>query len=302
MKFLTLEQGQLGALLSGEAAGDVVVDIPMAASELGVEGLPANLAALVDAGDAIAEQVWQLARHAQQQSLALRAYAEVRPQAPIAAPRRNILCLGKNYIEHAKEVAGKMNLSGDAPDKPIIFTKATTAVIGPGDTIPRYSELTQKLDYEAELALIIGREGRDINPDNAWDYVFGYTAFNDVSARDLQKDHLQWFRAKSLDGFAPMGPLVVHRSAIPPLEQLRVSCRVNGELRQDDSLDRLIFDVPQIIACLSAGMTLLPGDIIATGTPAGVGMGFRPSKYLQSGDGVVVEVSGAGQLKNRVGD
>ncbi len=302
MKFLTLEQGQLGALLSGEAVGDVVVDIPMAAGELGVEGLPANLAALVDAGDAVAEQVWQLARHAQQQSLALRAYAEVRPQAPIAAPRRNILCLGKNYIEHAKEVAGKMNLSGDAPDKPIIFTKATTAVIGPGDTIPRYSELTQKLDYEAELALIIGREGRDINPDNAWDYVFGYTAFNDVSARDLQKDHLQWFRAKSLDGFAPMGPLVVHRSAIPPLEQLRVSCRVNGELRQDDSLDRLIFDVPQIIACLSAGMTLLPGDIIATGTPAGVGMGFRPSKYLQSGDEVVVEVSGAGQLKNRVGD
>jgi 2-keto-4-pentenoate hydratase/2-oxohepta-3-ene-1,7-dioic acid hydratase in catechol pathway len=215
-------------------------------------------------------------------------------------PRRNILCLGKNYREHAREVAEKMQTPEELPTAPIIFTKATTAVIGPGDSIPSYPELTRKLDYEAELALIIGREGRDIDPVDAMDYVFGYTAFNDVSARDLQKDHVQWFRAKSLDGFAPMGPVVVHRSAMPPLAELEVVCHVNGEERQRATLDQLIFDLPTLIATLSRGMTLLPGDIIATGTPAGVGMGFRPSRYLKAGDEVVVSGTGVGDLINRV--
>lgn len=295
MKFLTLEGGQLGALID-----DTVIDIPAAAEALS-ETCPARtLRALVEAGDGEAELAWALALRAHEQGVAVRAFADVKPGAPLGEPRRNILCLGKNYLEHAQEVAKKMNVSGDAPAQPIIFTKATTAVIGPGEPVPAYPELTAKLDYEAELALIIGKGGRDIAPERAWDHVFGYTAINDISARDLQKNHMQWFRAKSLDGFAPMGPVVVHRSAMPEPRHIEVKCSVNGEPRQHATFDQLIFDVPTIIAILSSGMTLLPGDIIATGTPAGVGMGFRPPKYLQAGDEMVVEVTGVGPLRNPV--
>jgi 2-keto-4-pentenoate hydratase/2-oxohepta-3-ene-1,7-dioic acid hydratase in catechol pathway len=265
------------------------------------EDSPARtLQALIDAGDEAVTRVQELALQAKAAGVACRAYAETRPLAPIPQPRRNILCLGKNYLEHAQEIAAKMQVSGEAPAKPIIFTKATTAVIGPGDSIPAWQNLTQKLDYEAELALIIGKGGVNIPAENAWSHVFGYTAINDISARDLQKDHMQWFRAKSLDGFAPMGPCVVHRSAMPAPADIEVKCFVNGEQRQAATFDQLIFAVPEIIAVLSSGMSLLPGDIIATGTPAGVGMGFRPPKYLQPGDEVVVDITGVGELRNPV--
>jgi 2-keto-4-pentenoate hydratase/2-oxohepta-3-ene-1,7-dioic acid hydratase in catechol pathway len=295
MKFLTLEGGRLGALID-----TTVVDIPAAAGALS-EPCPADtLRALVEAGDGAAELAWALATRACEQDVAVRPFAEVRPGAPLPEPRRNILCLGKNYLDHAQEVAKKMKVSGEAPAQPIFFTKATTAVIAPDEPIPAYCELTRKLDYEAELALIIGTGGRDIAPERAWEHVFGYTAINDISARDLQKNHLQWFRAKSLDGFAPMGPLVVHRSVMPEPRDIEVKSSVNGEPRQHATFDQLIFDVPAMIASLSRGMTLLPGDIIATGTPAGVGMGFSPPKYLQPGDEVVVEVTGVGPLRNPV--
>lgn len=295
MKFLTLEGGQLGALIDA-----TVIDIPAAAEALSVICPAGTLQALVEAGDAEAERAWALALRAYEQGVAVRAFADVKPGAPLPKPRRNILCLGKNYLDHAREVAKKMDVSGDAPAQPILFTKATTAVIGPGEPIPAWPELTRKLDYEAELALIIGTGGRDIAPERAWDHVFGYTAINDISARDLQKSHMQWFRAKSLDGFAPMGPVVVHRSMMPEPRDIEVKCSVNGEPRQHATFDQLIFDVPTMIAILSSGMTLLPGDIIATGTPAGVGMGFSPPKYLQPGDEVVVEVTGVGPLRNPV--
>ena len=295
MKFLTLEDGQLGVLLD-----TTVVDAGAAAVALS-EDLPAmTLQALIDAGDEAVTRMQALALRAKAAGVACRAYAETVPRAPIPQPRRNILCLGKNYLEHAQEVAAKMQVSGEAPAKPILFTKATTAVIGPGDSIPAWQNLTQKLDYEAELALIIGRGGINIPAEDAWAHVFGYTAINDISARDLQKDHVQWFRAKSLDGFAPMGPCVVHRSAMPDPAAIEVKCFVNGEQRQGATFDQLIFAVPEIIAVVSAGMSLLPGDIIATGTPAGVGMGFRPPKYLQPGDEVVVDISGVGELRNMV--
>ncbi len=308
MKFLTLEQGQLGALIDKtvETAGEqMVVDLTAAAKAVDLLPVPESLADVISWRDDQIVALWGLAQVVleelqHEQPGLCRPYSEVKPLAPITEPVRNIMCLGKNYLDHAREVAAKMQSSADAPQAPIIFTKATTAVIGPGDEIPAHSELTSKLDYEAELALIIGREGRDISPEQALDYVFGYTAFNDISARDLQKDHVQWFRAKSLDGFAPMGPVVVHRSAMPDPAELQVSCHVNGEQRQCATLDHLIFDLPTIIATLSKGMTLKPGDIIATGTPAGVGMGFRPSKYLKSGDEVVVTVTGVGALKNTV--
>lgn len=291
MKFLTLEDGQLGVL-----AGDTVVDMSLLRAPV-----PATtLVELIEGGDAAAEAAWSAAGTAIERGDACRPLADVRPSAPLPVPRRNIICMGKNYLEHAQEVARKMKEAGAAPDKPIIFTKATTAVIAPGVPVPAYADITSKLDYEAELALIIGRGGRDIAPEKALDHVFGYTAINDISARDLQKDHRQWFRAKSLDGFAPMGPVVVHRSVMPAPSDIEVKCSINGELRQHATLGQLVFDLPTIISVLSTGMTLLPGDIIATGTPAGVGMGFTPPKYLQPGDEMVVEVTGVGALSNPV--
>jgi 2-keto-4-pentenoate hydratase/2-oxohepta-3-ene-1,7-dioic acid hydratase in catechol pathway len=295
MKFLTLEDGQLGVLLE-----DTVVDMGAAAAAFSVVCPATTLQALIDAGDEAVMVIQALALQAKAAGTACRTYAEIRPQAPIPQPRRNILCLGKNYLEHAREVAVKMQVPAEPPAKPIIFTKATTAVIGPGDSIPAWQDLTQKLDYEAELALIIGKGGINIPARDAWAHVFGYTAINDISARDLQKDHMQWFRAKSLDGFAPMGPCVVHHSAMPAPADIQVKCFVNGEQRQHATFDQLIFSVPEIIAVLSSGMSLLPGDIIATGTPAGVGMGFRPPKYLQPGDEVVVDITGVGELRNPV--
>ena len=295
MKFLTLEAGQLGALI-----GDTVVDIAEAERALSSQVEIASVQALVAAGDTVAAEVWSLAQQAQAANIACHPLAEVQPQAPIPEPLRNILCLGKNYVEHAQEVGAKMQQSTKPPEHPIIFTKATTSVTAPGDPIPAYQELTQKLDYEAELALVLGKGGRDFSEADAWGHVFGYTALNDVSARDLQKTHYQWFRAQSLDGFAPMGPVLVHHSVMPAPKDITVQCFVNGELRQSETFDHLIFDVPRIIATLSSGMTLLPGDIIATGTPAGVGMGFTPPKYLQPGDEVVVDVTGVGELRNPV--
>lgn len=296
MQFLTLEQGQLGALV-----GEAVVDLPAASNALGGAFKPSSLAALIELGDdAAGYGAWALAQRALKEGLATRLFSDVKPLAPIPRPKRNIFCLGKNYRDHAKEMVGKVDRGGEIPDKPIFFTKATTTVIGPGVPIPSHPTLTSQLDYEAELAVIIGREGRDIPSDEAMDYVFGYTAFNDVTARDLQNAHGQWFRGKSLDGFAPMGPVVVHRSAMPAPKDIAVRCWVNEEQRQRGTLAELIFDISTILSSLSAGFTLLAGDIIATGTPAGVGMGFSPPRYLQKGDEVVVEVTGAGRLVNRV--
>lgn len=295
MKFLTLEDGQLGALVDGRA-----VDLVRAAAELG-GGLPGNsLLDLVAAGDQAAREAWALAERAAARGVAARPFAEVRPKAPIPSPRRNIFCLGKNYRDHVKELKTQIDKDPELPEAPIVFTKATTTVIGLGDPIPAHSGITDMLDYEAELALVIGRDGADIAPEEAWSHVFGYTAINDVTARDLQKRHRQWFLGKSLRGFAPMGPCVVHRLVMPPPDAIRVRSWVNGEERQNGSLDLLIFNVPTIIATLSRGSVLLAGDIIATGTPAGVGIGFKPPRYLKPGDEVVVEVTGAGRLTNRV--
>jgi 2-keto-4-pentenoate hydratase/2-oxohepta-3-ene-1,7-dioic acid hydratase in catechol pathway len=255
---------------------------------------------LLGSGDDKTEAAWAVAERALEKGLAARAFSDVKPLAPIPRPKRNIFCLGKNYGDHAREMVGKVDKGADIPEKPIFFTKATTSVIGPGVPIPSHPQLTTQVDYEAELAIVMGKTGRDISADQAGEYVFGYTALNDVTARDLQISHGQWFRGKSLDGFAPMGPVVVHRSVMPAPDEIEVKCWVNGEQRQQGILTDLIFDIPAIIESLSAGFTLLAGDIIATGTPAGVGMGFDPPRYLQQGDEVIVEVSGTGRLINRV--
>ena len=252
MKFLTLENGQLGAVISTQH-DETVVDLTTASQSFETTLECTSMAQLVAADEDTLRRVWALAEKAAGESVACRALAEVKPLAPLPEPRRNIICLGKNYREHAKEMAHKMGTDDAPPKHPIFFTKATTSVIGSGESIPAHAEITQKLDYEAELAIIIGKGGKNISRDQAMAHVFGYTALNDVSARDLQGDHQQWFRGKSLDGFAPMGPVVVHRSVMPPPEEIEIQCWVNGELRQQATLAELIFDVPSIIETLSAG-------------------------------------------------
>jgi len=226
--------------------------------------------------------------------------------APIPRPPRNVLCVGKNYHEHAHEFTQSgydSSASGAAdaiPTAPIVFTKAPECVIADGADIRYPTGVSDRLDYEAELAVVIGRPGRGIAKAAAYAHVFGYTIVNDVTARDLQGRHKQWFLGKSLDTFCPMGPWVVTADAVEP-ENLSVKCWVNDELRQNANTRDLIFDIPTLIETISAGMTLLPGDVIATGTPAGVGIGFKPPRFLKAGDRVTVEIEGLGRLSNKVG-
>lgn len=231
------------------------------------------------------------------------ALSEVRIEAPILRPRRNIFCVGKNYREHAQEFAASgfdsSAAQGVVPQHPIVFSKLPETVIATGDAIRIRPEVSTAIDYEAELAVIIGREGRGISREDALDHVWGYTIINDVTARDLQKTHSQWLIGKSQDTFAPMGPYVVTRDAFD-LSAAGIRCLVNGELRQSSHTGLLIFDVPTLISVISAGITLFPGDIIATGTPAGVGIGFDPPRYLRDGDMVRIEIDGLGALENPV--
>lgn len=226
---------------------------------------------------------------------------EVKLKAPIPRPAKNIFCLGKNYKEHALEFEKTTNEEFAVPKHPVIFSKVVTSVIGPGDCIHSHKEITNELDYEAELGVVIGKTGTNISKDEAVEFIFGFTIINDITARDLQKTHAQWHRGKSLDTFAPMGPYLVHKSSVPDFENLDIKSRVNGELRQNANTSQLIFDIPTTISILSEGMTLEAGDIIATGTPAGVGIGFDPPKYLQPGDEVEIEITNLGILKNKVG-
>ncbi len=213
--------------------------------------------------------------------------------APIPLPRKNIFCMGRNYAEHAKESGSNV------PTVPVFFTKPPTCVVGPDAPVVHHAA-THALDYEVELAVVFGKRGRDIPVERALEYVFGYTIMNDITARDLQTRHEQWFKGKSLDTFAPMGPAVVHRSAIPNPQNLRLRMSVNGEVRQDASTRSMVFSVAQLIEALSAGMTIEPGDILATGTPEGVARGRTPPPWLRPGDVVEAAIDGIGVLRNRI--
>jgi len=227
--------------------------------------------------------------------------------APIPRPRRNIFCVGKNYHEHAKEFAQSgfdtSAAQGEtAPEFPVVFTKAPSAVVADQAPVLAFADLTQQLDYEAELAVVIGKSGRGISQAAAFEHVWGYTIVNDVTARDLQQKHRQWFLGKSMDSFCPMGPWIVTADEVGDPADLDVSCWINGELRQSANTRDLIFDIPTIIATISAGITLLPGDIIATGTPAGVGIGFKPPKFLRAGDTMRISITRLGTLSNTIRD
>jgi 2-keto-4-pentenoate hydratase/2-oxohepta-3-ene-1,7-dioic acid hydratase in catechol pathway len=223
--------------------------------------------------------------------------------APIPAPRRNIFCLGRNYAAHAKEraLAGDKNKEMKLPERPIFFTKATTSVNGPFADIPFDAHVSEQMDWEAELGVVIGKSGRNISRQAAMERVFGYTVINDISARDVQDGHGgQFFKGKSLDGACPMGPWIVTRDEVPDPHALPIRCRVNGVTRQEATTAEMIFDIPAIIEWLSLGMTLLPGDVIATGTPAGVGSARTPPEFLKPGDVVESEVEGIGVIRNRI--
>ena len=229
---------------------------------------------------------------------------QVRLTAPLPRPRRKIFCVGKNYHAHAKEFAGSgfdssSKPGGDIPAVPIYFSKVPESVIGPGEPILIAPGVSTAIDYEAELAVVIGRGGKGIKAADAMAHVWGYTIVNDVTARDWQSRHMQWHLGKSFDTFCPMGPWLVSADECDGT-RTRVRCCVNGEERQDASTTDLIFGIPALIETLSAGITLYPGDVIATGTPVGVGIGFKPPKYLKAGDTVRIEIDGIGVLENPV--
>jgi 2-keto-4-pentenoate hydratase/2-oxohepta-3-ene-1,7-dioic acid hydratase in catechol pathway len=265
-------------------------------------GFPRSLLEVIQGGEATwasVREVWEYGKSLVDQQaieeLATRRLAyplkRVRLLAPIPAPARNVFCLGRNYADHAAERGAA------APDHPVYFTKPGTAVVGPGDDVVHHA-ITKELDYEVELAVVIGTGGRDIPRAEALRHVFGYTIINDVTARDLQKRHNQWFKGKSLDTFCPMGPMLVTADEIPDPQALAISLRVNGQTRQSSHTAKMIFPVAQCIEVLSQGMTLLPGDIIATGTPDGVGA--ATGTFLRAGDRIEAEVEGIGILASKV--
>lgn len=226
---------------------------------------------------------------------------DVSKMAPIPNPKQDIICLGINYMEHAVESARYKNeaFGGDRPYA-VYFSKRVTAATGDGDYIPSYSEMVDSLDYEVELAVIIKKDAKNVTKEDAFDYVFGYTIMNDVSARNLQTRHKQWYFGKSLDGFTPMGPCIVTKDEFVNPPVLKICSRINGELRQNSTTDLMITSIEDVIHELSQGITLKAGTIIAMGTPAGVGMGFVPPKFLKSGDVVECEIEDIGCLKNTV--
>jgi 2-keto-4-pentenoate hydratase/2-oxohepta-3-ene-1,7-dioic acid hydratase in catechol pathway len=263
------------------------------------DGWPASLLDLIEAGP----DTWQRLKAA---APALARGASRRPLdtagllAPIPRPRKNVMCIGWNYAEHVSESAAASKREDNVPTDPVVFTKNVTSVVGPYDDIPAQPAVTTQLDWEVELGVIIGVGGRGIPRERALAHVFGYTVVDDVSARDLQFRHKQFFLGKSLDGTCPMGPMIVTADEIPDPQNLALRCRVNGVLKQDSSTRHMIFDVATIISVLSRGMALEPGDIIATGTPSGVGFARQPPEYLRTGDVVECEIDGIGLLRNRL--
>ena len=271
--------------------GDSILALSRA---LKIEGTAEPMLQLISLGGELESMVKSLMKE-QPAELTI-PFAEAEILAPIPRPRKNIFCIGKNYVDHALE----LGTSEDIPEHLMVFTKAPATVIADGEGIPRHKEVTGQLDYEGELGVIIGRPGKSIKEEEALGHVFGYTIINDITARDLQSRHKQFFLGKSLDGSCPIGPWIVHASAIKDPQDLEIRTWVNGELRQQSNTRHMIFPISRIIADISRGMTLEAGDIIATGTPAGVGKGFTPPKYLDTGDKITIEVEGIGILSNHI--
>lgn len=263
------------------------------------EGAGAETAILdVIAGGAEALEAW---KGAGTRRVAL---SDVCLLAPIPEPRRDIFCVGKNYYAHAAEFHSSgfdSSAKETVPSHPVIFTKATMSVCGPGAVVKGSLDPTNSVDYEGELGVVIGKRCFKASKEDAYDQVFGYVAVNDVTSRELQKDHNQWVIGKGIDTFCPMGPWIATADEVGDVTELELVTRINGEERQHAKIADLIFDIPTLIETMSRTMTLLPGDIIATGTPVGVGIGFKPPRYLKAGDTMQVEITGLGMLENTIG-
>lgn len=295
MRFVTFQQPgkepRPGLLL-----GDAVVDLAACGANADFADMNAVIRGISEEQLAVLGQVCTGRRRPH----AIIPLADVRLCAPIMRPLHDILCVGVNYRAHLEETIRHFDATFPEPERPVFFTKRTLRVTGPDEPLEAHAELDVQLDYEVELAVVLGKGGRDIAPERVAEHIFGYTIVNDVSARALQRVHGQWFRGKSLDGFAAMGPCIVHAGSMPFPPLLGVRSRVNGELRQDSCTSRFLVDIPHLVAELSLGMTLEAGDIIATGTPSGVGMGFDPPRYMQSGDVVECEIDAIGILRNTI--
>jgi 2-keto-4-pentenoate hydratase/2-oxohepta-3-ene-1,7-dioic acid hydratase in catechol pathway len=296
MRFVTFEQGAAPARAGVLADASHVFDL----AHLG-SGFPSTVQQAIEGGAELRAKIE--AAIAKADKKAAIPLSSVKLLAPLPKPLRNILCVGRNYVDHVKEVqAGLPEPPKEAlPEFPVIFTKAPSCVIGPGATVPGHLDYSNTLDYEGELAVVIGAPGRGISKADAMKHVFGYTIFNDVTARKLQRQHNQWFLGKSVDGFGPMGPAIVTADEIADVTKLRVRTTINGELRQDEAVSSMIFDIPTVIETISRTMRLESGDVIATGTPAGVGLGFKPPKFMSKGDEMVVSIDQLGELRNSVG-
>lgn len=297
MRLVTFSKNGTDAIGALEPKTETITDFSKAAPNL-----PATMLGLIELGQSGLNQAAKAIKTAGDH--ALLDLSEVTLKAPIPQPRRDIMAVGRNYHEHAQEFhdSGFDATSGTTavPEDPIIFTKATTSVSGPFDPIPSYLDNTHSTDYEGELAVIIGKAGRGILKADAFQYVYGYSTSNDVTARTLQHKHKQWFIGKSLDGYCPMGPVLLTREEAGNPDTFHLKTEVNGKLRQDSSCSALIFNIPTLIETISAGITLLPGDIIVTGTPVGVGIGFDPPKFLVKGDVVKVTIEPIGSIENKV--
>ena len=262
-----------------------------------------GLQAVIDGGAAALAEVTTLVGRANAGEAAIANLAVADPAllAPLPTPRKNVFCVGRNYAEHIAEGARAQNTTVAVTEVPVFFTKPCTAVIGPGATVPIFPHVSTQIDYEVELAIVIGTAGRDIPKDRAFDHIWGYTVLNDVTARDVQRRHGgQYFKGKGLDGSCPLGPVIVTKDEVANPQNLALRTLVNGEQRQSSTTAQMIFDIPTLIASLSEGLTLEPGDILATGTPSGVGYAMTPPNFLKDGDEVTCEIDGIGRLTNPV--
>lgn len=296
MKFATVEWNNEPIITVEDEATGKLIPLVEAGKAYGYS-FPETMLELTACGDEVMEQVSQVMQREKKDSLLIDK-EDVKWLAPIPRPMKNVFCVGKNYADHAIEMGSK----ADIPEHLMLFTKAPTTVIGHRDFIPAHKDSTEQLDYEGELAVVIGKKAKGVKKEEAENYIFGYTIINDVTARDLQARHKQFFIGKSLDGTCPMGPVIVHKSRFQAPLALNITTKVNGEVRQTGNTNQFIFPIPEIIEVLSKGMTLEAGDIIATGTPAGVGKGFHPPKFLQDGDVIEINIEGIGTLCNRVAD
>ncbi len=262
-------------------------------------GSVASIQAVVAGGDETLAAIRKLVAKVDAKSGAIVRAGDVKLAAPLPRPAKNVFCVGRNYAEHIAEGERAQNVKIGVTEHPVFFTKPSTAVVGPGDAVPLFPHVSTQIDYEVELAVIIGKPGRDIRREQAYDHVYGYTIVNDVSARDVQRRHGgQYFKGKGLDGSCPMGPWIVTADEFPSPQNTGIRLTVNGALRQNGNTSAMIFDIPTLIASLSEGLTLEPGDVIATGTPSGVGYAMVPPQFLKHGDVVECEIDGIGKLGN----